>query len=408
MAVLPRTVHVDVSGVAAVAVTVARAPNLLAATLLLDRARNDADAGGVPVLPNPRCIGSSIGPVSTPIRWAPRRNRIRDPRCPLTTDTQSPRQEGDPAAQARWLVDARPHKIRFRWQPYAWILPGLAMLVVFLFYPIFFSATLSLFKWNGYTRDIFGNFVGLGNYVELAKDANFLKALFNTLLVVFFCITVQIGIALVLAIFIYLGEFRGASILRGIIFFPSVLSAVVVGIIWRNVVFLRGGLINQVTSALGLPAFFPLGDTNFIVFTIIFVAIWQGVGFNLVIFFAGLQSTQHEIIESAQIDGAGFWQVILHIITPLQAPIILVSIVLNIIGGIQIFDLVFVLTSMTMRNVHAADVLATYMLFNSFAGGQGTGGRSELGYAAAIAVVMMALMLVFAVLRTRAQRAINY
>lgn len=325
----------------------------------------------------------------------------------MTVDTQSPRQERDPAAAARSLATTRPHKKRLNWQPYVWILPGLAMLALFLFYPLFFSSLLSLFKWNGFTRDIFGTFVGLGNYVELAKDANFHKALFNTLLFVFFGITVQIGIAFVLAIFIYMGEFRGASILRGIIFFPSVLSAVVVAIIWRNVVFLRGGLIHQFTSALGLPAFFPLGDTNFIVFAIIFVAIWQGVGFNLVIFYAGLVSMQHEIIESAQIDGAGFWQVILRIITPLQAPIILISIVLNIIGGIQIFDLVFVLMSPSMRSVHAADVLATYMLFNSFAGSQ-DGGRSELGYAAAIAVVMMVLMLVFAVLRTRVQRAIDY
>ncbi len=326
----------------------------------------------------------------------------------MTVETGSPRQEREPAAATPSLATTRPPKKRLNWQPYVWILPGLAMLALFLFYPVFFTSLLSLFEWNGYTRDIFGTFVGLGNYVELAKDATFHKALFNTLLFVFFGTTVQLGIAFVLATFFFMGEFRGASILRGVIFFPSVLSAVVVAIIWRNVIFLRGGLINLFTSALGLPAFFPLGDTNFIVFAIILVAIWQGVGFNLVIFYAGLQSMQQEIIESAQIDGAGFWRVFLHIITPLQAPIILINIVLNIIGGIQIFDLVFVLTSGPMKSVHAADVLATYMLFNSFAGSMLSGGRSQLGYAAAIAVVMMAIMLVFAVLRTRAHRAIDY
>ena len=282
------------------------------------------------------------------------------------------------------------------------------MLVALLFYPIFFSSFLSLFDWNGYRREIFGNFVGLENYINLGQDPHFLKALVNTLLFVFFATTVQMGIALILAIFIFQGEFRGAAWLRGIIFFPSVLSAVVVAITWRNVVFLRGGLIHQLTTALSLPNFFPLGDPDFAVFTIILVAMWQGTGFNLVIFYAGLQSLEQEVIESAQIDGAGFWQLIVRIIVPLQVHVILVSVILNIIGGIQIFDLVFVLSDGPIKITHSADVLSTYMIFNSFAGSAVGGGQSRLGYAAAIAVVMMIIMLMFAILRTRARKAIDY
>ena len=282
------------------------------------------------------------------------------------------------------------------------------MLVALLFYPIFFSSFLSLFDWNGYRREIFGNFVGLENYINLGQDPRFLKALLNTLLFVFFGTTVQMGIALILAIFIFQGEFRGAAWLRGIIFFPSVLSAVVVAITWRNVVFLRGGLIHQLTTALSLPNFFPLGDPDLAVFAIILVAMWQGTGFNLVIFYAGLQGLEHEVIESAQIDGAGFWQLIVRIIVPLQVHVILISVILNIIGGIQIFDLVFVLSAGPIRLTHAADVLSTYMIFNSFSASGVGGGQSRLGYAAAIAVVMMIIMLLFAILRTRARKAIDY
>ena len=303
---------------------------------------------------------------------------------------------------------AKPPKRRINWRPYVWILPGLVMLVALLFYPIIFSSLLSLFDWNGYRRDIFEIFVGLDNYIALAQDPRFLKALVNTLLFVFFAITLQLGGALLLAIFIYLGEFRGASWLRGVIFFPSVLSAVVVGITWRNVMFLRGGLIHQVTTAFDLPNFFPLGDPDFAVLTIILVAMWQGTGFNLVIFYAGLQALENEVVESAQIDGAGFWQVIVRIIVPLQVHVILVSVILNIIGGIQIFDLVFVLSNGPIKLTHAADVLSTYMIFNSFAASAIGGGQSRLGYAAAIAVVMMIIMLMFAILRTRARKAIDY
>ncbi len=291
---------------------------------------------------------------------------------------------------------------------YFWVAPALLMLAAFLFYPISFTSTLSLFQWNGYTTTPFADFVGLDNYINLLQDARFYHALQNTLLFVFFAVTVQIGLALVLAIFIYLGEFRGSNVLRGVIFFPSVLSAVVVALTWRNVVFLRGGLLNQVTTVLGLPDFFPLGDPKLAFLVIIFVALWQGIGFNLVIFYAGLQSLDKEITEAAQIDGAGFWQLIYGVIAPLQAPVILVSAILNLIGGLQIFDLVFVFSKGPMAATHATDVLATYMVFNSFAGSSTGGGKSELGYAAAIAVVMMIIMLVFSLLRTQVRRLIDY
>jgi raffinose/stachyose/melibiose transport system permease protein len=291
---------------------------------------------------------------------------------------------------------------------YLWILPALVVLAGFLFYPIAFTSTLSLFEWNGYTTTPFADFVGLDNYSQLFQDARFFNALQNTLLFVFFAVTVQLGIALLLATFIYLGEFRGSSLLRGVIFFPSVLSAVVVAITWRHVVFLRGGLIHQVTTALGLPDFFPLGNPDQAFFVIIFVALWQGIGFNLVIFYAGLQSLDKEITEAAQIDGAGFWPLIYRVVAPLQAPVILVSAVLNMIGGLQVFDLVFVFSRGPMAATHSTDVLATYMVFNSFAGSSTGGGRSQLGYAASIAVVMMVVMIIFSLLRTRLRRAIDY
>ncbi len=292
---------------------------------------------------------------------------------------------------------------------YLWILPAIALLAGLLFYPIVYSTVLSFFDWNGINPNAFKTFVGIGNYAKLLDDSFFSIAFRNSILFVSASITVQIAAALLLAIFIFLGEFRGASWLRGIIFFPSVLSAVVIGLVWRNVIFLREGLLDLVTHALGLPPFYPLGDIHLAFYAIMVVAVWQGIGFNLVIFYAGLQSLDREVLESAQIDGANFWRVVYHIITPLQRHIILISVMLNIIGGFQIFDLVFILSKGPMTTAHITDVLATYMVFNSLGGtffGFG-GGRRQMGYAAAIAVVMMIMMLIFAILRARVRKAIE-
>ncbi len=300
---------------------------------------------------------------------------------------------------------------RIRFTPYVWILPAAVILAVFLFYPIFQTTALSFFEWNGFMPDPFAEFVGPSHYIELTQDKFMGIATKNTFLFVLAMTTVELFIAFVLAVFIFQAQFRGAAWLRGILFFPSVLSAIVVGIIWRNIVFLREGLIDQLTTAFGLPDFFPLGDIDLAFPSIIVVAIWQNVGFNLIIFYAGLQSLDNEVLESAQIDGASFWQLIIRIIAPLQRPVILVSIILNFIGGIKVFDLVFSMSASKGVNplavAHVTDVFATYMNFNSFGGGPRGSAVRAFGYAASIAVVMMVVSIVFAFLRQRLRRTVD-
>ena len=299
---------------------------------------------------------------------------------------------------------------RARIAPYVWILPGVAFLALFLFYPIFYSTVLSFFDWNGFTKDPLAEFVGPNNYIELTQDKFMRIALENTFLFVLAMTTVELFIAFMLAVFIFQAEFRGAAWLRGIIFFPSVLSAVVVGIVWRNVVFLREGLIDQVNTAFGLPDFFPLSDIELAFPSIIVVAIWQTIGFNLIIFYAGLQSLDNDILESAQIDGASFWQLIIRVIAPLQWHVIFVSIILNFIGGVKVFDIVFSMTRgggvNPLEVAHITDVFATYLNWNSFGGGP-RGGVRRFGYAAAISVVMMVVSIVFAFFRQRLRRSVD-
>ena len=280
---------------------------------------------------------------------------------------------------------------RFRLRPYVWIGPALAFVAALKFYPILFSTSLSFFNWNVFQPHPFGRFAGLANYVELARDAAFLGALQHTLLYTLSGITLQLGLAYGLAVFFYLGDFAGASTLRGILFFPGVLSAVLVGQVWRIFVFLRGGLIHRVTTAAGWANVFLLPKYAFPI--VVGIGLWQFVGFNLVIFYAGLQSLDRNLLEAAQIDGAGFWQLIRFIITPLQRRTMLLVAMLNVIAAVQLFDL---------PRVIGGNVLATYLVQQSFGGGL----AGRLGYASGIATVMIAVMLIFAWLREQAARAI--
>jgi ABC-type sugar transport system permease subunit len=274
-----------------------------------------------------------------------------------------------------------------------WIGPAVAFIAAFKFYPIGFSLALSFFEWNVFQPHPFGRFVALANYLELAGDATFLGAAQNTLIYLAATLTLQLGIAYVLAAFFYLGDFFGAASLRGVLFFPGVLSAVLVGQVWRIFVFLRGGIINRITLALGLPDIFLL--PQFAIPIVVVIGVWQFVGFNLVVFYAALQEFNKDLLEAAQMDGAGFWQVLRFVITPLQRRTMLIVAMLNVIAAVQLFDL---------PRVVGGSFLATYLVHQSFGGSL----AGRLGYASGIAVVMMLICVVFAALRARANRALDY
>ena len=304
------------------------------------------------------------------------------------------------ASAAQTMPPARRRRHHSSATPYLWTVPAVAFLLVFLFYPIFFNLLLSLFDWNGVDRNPLAKFIGLLNYANAFKDPIFLTALRNTLVFVFFSITLQNAVALTAAIFLYMGRFRGSTILRALIFFPGVLSAVVVSLVWRNVVLLRGGLIPQLAQLLGIPNFFPLSNPDLAFYVIVVISIWQWTGFNFVIFYAGLQALDEDLFDAAQVDGANFWQLVFKIIIPQQWQVLLTNVILNLIGGFQVFDIVFVMTN--GGPAHATEAMATYMVQKSFGQGQ-----SRMGYAAAIASMIMIMSIAFAAFRNRISRALD-
>ncbi|MCL4376943.1 MAG: sugar ABC transporter permease [Actinobacteria bacterium] len=281
--------------------------------------------------------------------------------------------------------------------PATFISPSLIFFLIFLLFPIIFTILISFFQWNGYSKYVFANFIGISNYKDMFFDPLFWKSLINTIYYVIGVVVLQNIIALFLSIIIFLGKFKNSTLIRSIIFFPVLMSSVLVGLIWRRL-FLDDGMINEFLRLIGLQSYnwFSAPVTPMLI--IILASIWQGTGFNFVLFYAGLQSVRMELIEAAYIDGANFWQTIMKIIVPLLQPIIAINVILNVIGGFKLFDLVYVMTR--GGPAHQTEVITSYIYHLSFS----SVGPNKMGYAAAISMVLIIIVMAISAFRIRSMR----
>jgi raffinose/stachyose/melibiose transport system permease protein len=185
---------------------------------------------------------------------------------------------------------------------------------------------------------------------------------------------------------------RGRSFFRMVYFLPFVLSEVVTGLIWSFIYHPRAGLLNMVLGLL-FPTWDPpswLGTPNLLVLCCIFVVItWKYFGYHMILYVAGLQNIPSEVEEAAQIDGASGWQVIRYVIIPLLGPTIRLTIYLSVLGSLQIFDLIWVMTQGGPAN--SSNTMATYMYQFGFL-------RTQLGYGASIAVIMFIICFSFSLI----------
>jgi raffinose/stachyose/melibiose transport system permease protein len=279
---------------------------------------------------------------------------------------------------------------------YLYITPALLFFIVFMVYPILFSVRLSFFEWKGYTMTPFLNFAGLKNYDRMIHDSTFWQSLKNTLNFVVAALVFQNILGFIFAIFLFYGNLRGTIVWRSVIFFPTLLSAVIVGLVWRRI-FMADGLLNSIILLLRpeMEPFHWMGNAITPIWVVIFVNIWQWSGYNMVLYYAALQNIDSDLIESAKIDGASWGGTIRKIIIPLCAKTVSLAIILNIIGGFKVFDLVYVMTG--GGPAHSSEVLTSYMFYQAFA----LFGTNRMGYASAIAVVLTLIVLVFAVIRLK-------
>jgi N-acetylglucosamine transport system permease protein len=284
------------------------------------------------------------------------------------------------------------------------LLPAVILYGVFVLWPYANAIYLSLTSWRGVSPN--KPWVGLDNYRKLLDDSRFVEALTRNGEILVVMPVVTIGIALTFAALFTQGgqAIAGASFYRVVFFFPQVISAVIVGILWSYVYSPNYGLLNGFFGAIGLDGLKKnwLSDPKIILWSIVAVAVWQGVGFYMVIFIASMQSIPTSFYEAARLDGASRWTSFKDITLPLIWETIRTTIIYIAIIALDFFVLVQVMTgggsSATSRR---AEVAALYLYNEAFI-------KSRWGYASAIGVVLLLLTLLLSVVLMRVTRRETY
>ena len=276
-------------------------------------------------------------------------------------------------------------RARRRWATIALFLaPALALYLLLVVAPVVQAIYYSGFRWSGLGS--LDDFVGLENFKRAFSDDVFVGALKHNAIIVLLSLFVQLPFALAAAMIVS-ARLRGRALLRVLFFAPFVLSEVVTGVIW-TLMLQPNGLVDAVSPVDRQ----WLADPSIVLYTLFVVISWKYFGFHMILYLAGLQQIPHELEEAAEIDGATKWQVFRHVTLPLLGPTIRISSFLSIIGAIQLFDLVWVMTG--GGPVNASNTMAVYMIDWSFQ-------RFQFGYASAVAVIMLVISLAIALFYQR-------
>jgi len=282
---------------------------------------------------------------------------------------------------------------------YLFVAPMFIGTSVLVLFPILASVVLSFTDWNIVTGYKNANYVGLANYQELLTNSLFLKSLKNNL-VILLSIPVTLIISLTMAVLInrYV-YFKG--LFKVIYFMPFISSAVAVAIVFRVLFHPTRGPINQLLMSLGIDS--PpgwLADPKFALLSVMLIMVWTSIGFNLIIYLAGLQNIPKELYESAQIDGASAWYQFTRITVPLVSPTTFLLLVAGMISSFKIFDLILVLTNGGPGNSTITPVVFLYQ--KAFI-------DLKTGYASAISMVIFAIILLITLIQFAVQKKwVNY
>jgi raffinose/stachyose/melibiose transport system permease protein len=280
----------------------------------------------------------------------------------------------------------------------AFVAPTVVVFVGFVAVPIIAVILTSFSKWTGFdVADL--TWIGIDNYVGLMKDPIFRVAFINTLIFTVATTLLLNAVGFGFAVLIDT-RVRGTHLLKAILFLPVLLSPVIVGLMWSGLLRGVGGGLNQILDMLGVidrPIFW-LGEKRFALAAIILATVWQFAGYNMILYYAGLQNVPATLLEAAELDGAGFPGKIVHVVIPSLYHVMSVVVLLNVIGGLRIFDIVYVMTRGGPSR--STEVLATYMYEQGFQ-------LNAMGIASAIAVILVLLALVASTVRLRLLRHVT-
>ena len=269
---------------------------------------------------------------------------------------------------------------------WVFLAPALIVYLSVVIYPTFYSLYLSFFDWNGLATTE-KSYVGFQNYIQLFQnDWVFLTTLKNNVFWIVMTLCVTVVLALLLAMLINL-NFRGRTLLRGVLYFPYVMSGVMVATTWVWVYHPQLGLLNNLLKEIGLGQYqlSVLSKSSTALMGCFVAGCWHFLGSPMVLFLSGLQTMPRDVLEAAYVDGANVLQCFFRVKLPLLRETLLVVFATQIISCMKVYDIVYCMTGGGPSE--STQTLATWMVINTFT-------YSKVGYGMAISWVMLALMLI--------------
>lgn len=274
---------------------------------------------------------------------------------------------------------------------YLLIAPVMIGFAVFFLIALGASLVLSLTTWDMLSSPVW---VGIENYRTVLGDREFRTALWNTVAITVPHVTLRLAVALALAVALN-SNIRFRAFYRILFFMPVLTMPVAIGTIWKWLYDPAFGPVNSALGRLGLPQPEWLSQPRTAVIAVVIVLLWSGVGYDMIIYLAGLQAIPRDYYDAAALDGAGSWQLFRDVTLPLLTPTTFFLSVIGIIYSLQVFDLVYVMTRIDQTNVLPTVVYYIYEEgFRSF----------RMGYAITVAWVLLAIILVFTLVQFRLQR----
>ncbi|MBQ7371729.1 MAG: sugar ABC transporter permease [Blautia sp.] len=262
-----------------------------------------------------------------------------------------------------------------------------AIYIFIMIIPTFVGLYYSFFKWSGGPKK---TFIGLDNYIKLFHDKIFWASFKNTLIFTFFMVVGQVGIAFIFTLFFTMKWLKWVEFHRRVMYLPSIIAPVVIGLIWQMIYIHQYGLLNQILRAAGLSDWIRpwLDDPKIAMYSVCIPVIWQYVGYYLVILMGAVATIPKDILEVAEIDGASGLQRTVYITIPLIWSTLKICLMMCIAGSLKAFDHILVMTGGGPGR--ATTVVSLYNYDTSFT-------HMKLGYANAMAVVILLISMAITV-----------
>ena len=276
------------------------------------------------------------------------------------------------------------------------LIPCFAVVFVFLVLPIIGTCLVSFMEYNPLRSE--NAFVGISNYVQLLHDQSFFRAMGNTLVFTFAAVAINIVLALAMAVAISQFESnRTRSFFRMMVFLPCIAPMVASAVVWlRSLYEPRGGMFNALLRAFGLDGISWVGDARYLMVSVIIFTLWADIGYNVILFSAGIDGIPGNLYESARLDGAGRWQLFRMITLPLLGRTTTFILLMTLISYFQMFAQ-FQIFAPKEGPQQSGLVMTGYIYKQAFV-------NKEMGYAAAISMALFAVILVVSALQQRINR----